>query len=53
MNAPSRKEIADLLASIGPPEEKREEKYEAVKKLGLKNFQGHGVELTLETYKEY
>lgn len=49
----TRQEIAELLASIAPPGQKREEKIEAVTKLNLKNFQGHGVELILETFKEF
>lgn len=53
MAAPTRTDIAALLASIGKPGEKRDEKIAAVQELGLKNSQGHGVELTLETFAEY
>lgn len=49
----TRDDIAKLLSDIAPPGEKREEKLEAVKQLDLKNRQKHGVELTLESYKEY
>lgn len=49
----TRQDIAELLSSIAPPSQKRAEKIEAVKALGLYNTQGHGVELTLETFKEF
>lgn len=49
----TRDEISALLASIAPPGKKQAEKIEAVRKLNLSNFQKHGVELTLETYKEF
>lgn len=49
----TREDLEKLLAKIAPPGEKREEKLEAVKELGLKNNQKHGVELTLESYKQY
>lgn len=49
----TREELAKLLADIAPPGGKQEEKFKAVRALGLKNGQGHGVELTLESYPEY
>lgn len=49
----TRTDIEKLLKSIGKPGEKREEKIKAVEELALKNNQGHGVELTLETYSEF
>ena len=49
----TRDDLAKLLASIGKPGEKREEKLKAVQELKLSNKQGHALELTLESYKEY
>jgi hypothetical protein len=49
----TREHISQLLASIAPPGEKQDEKIEAVEKLGLTNFQGHNVSVTLPSYKEY
>lgn len=49
----SRDDIAKLLSSIGEPGEKQEDKFAAVQELGRSNTQNHGIELTLESYKEY
>ncbi len=49
----TRTHIADLLASIGKPSEKREEKLQAVIELEKKNSQGYGIELSLESYEQY
>ena len=49
----TREDLAKLLASLGKPGENQDAKIEAVKKLNIKNKQGHGVELTLESYKEF
>ena len=52
----TREDIGKLLASIGEPGKKRKAKFAAVESLGLVNpsaLGGHGVELTLESYKEY
>lgn len=62
-NVPSRQDIADLLASVGKPGEKREEKRQVVQHLfeegGWKstNFQGHSlfddIERELTGYEAY
>lgn len=49
----TRQDISEILKSIGAPGEKHKEKIEAVQKLGLKNVQGYGVELTLEGYEAF
>lgn len=49
----TRTDIAELLASLGESGENREAKIEAVKSLGIKNFQGIGLETTVEDYQEY
>lgn len=49
----TRADLAKLLASIAPPGKKRKEKLEAVKKLELKNSQGHGVHEILDSFPEY
>jgi hypothetical protein len=49
----TRQDIAKILADIAPPGEKRAEKIEAIKALGLSNSQGYGIEVTLESYGEY
>lgn len=49
----TRSDIVALLTSIAPPTEKRDEKIAAVKALNLSNSQGHGVELTLESYEQF
>lgn len=49
----TRKDIADLLSSIGKPGEKRGEKLVAIKDLGLNNFQGVPLEDSLLDYKEF
>lgn len=49
----SRRDIIDLLTSIGPPGEKQDEKTEAVKSLERNNRQGHGIEETLHSYEEF
>lgn len=46
----TRQDIEDLLASIGGPGEKRDEKIAAVKELGKSNFQGIGMEHSLADY---
>lgn len=46
----TRQDISELLASIGAPGEKQDEKIAAVAELGLFNAQGHGVHDTLSTY---
>ena len=48
-----RSDIARLLSSIGVPGDKREEKVEAVKQLGLSNIQQIGLETQLNDYSEY
>ena len=50
---PTRTDIANLLASIGAPGEKRDEKVAAVKDLKIINFQGVPLEDTLDTYQEW
>lgn len=49
----TRSDLADLLASLGAPGENREAKLEAVKALDRRNFQGFGLEETIEEYQEY
>ena len=49
----TRSDLAELLASKGKPGENRDQKLEAVKALKLKNPQGHELELTLDSYKEW
>ena len=49
----TREDIENLLASIAPAGEKHQEKIDAVKQLGKPNFQGIGVETTLETYRNF
>lgn len=49
----TREDVAKLLASIGAPGTKREEKIAAIKDLGMSNTQGHDLSLTLDTYGEY
>ncbi len=49
----TRTHISELLASIGKPGEKREEKIQAVIELEKKNSQGYGIETTLESYEEF
>lgn len=48
-----RSDIARLLSSIGAPGDKREEKIDAVKQLGLSNIQQIGLETQLNDYSEY
>lgn len=48
-----REDIAELLASIGAPGEKQDEKTKAVKSLGKENSQKIGLEETLHSYKEF
>lgn len=56
---PTREDIARLLASVGAPGEKRDEKKAAVRELfsqigrSSNNFQGHDIELGLDSYGEY
>lgn len=49
----SRSDVANLLASIGKPGQKRDEKLAALKELNKQNRQGHDLSLTAETYPEY
>lgn len=49
----TRSDIAELLASFGEPGENRDAKLEAVKSLDIVNFQGIGIETTVEDYQEY
>jgi hypothetical protein len=49
----TREDIAALLASIGKPGKKRDEKLKAVQELERKNMQGHGLEVTLDSYGEW
>ena len=49
----TRSDIAQLLASIGKPGAKREQKKEAVRSLGKTNYQQYKLELTLDSYLEY
>lgn len=49
----TRTDIAQILAGIGEPGEKRQEKLQAIKDLRITNFQGVGLEETLATFKEY
>lgn len=49
----TRQDMADLLASIGKPGEKRDEKFAAVAELNKQNYQGHDVTDTLESYVEF
>lgn len=49
----NREDIAALLASIGAPGKRREEKLEALKSLNKQNNQGHGLELTAESYAAF
>jgi len=49
----TRNDLAQLLASIGEPGQKRKEKTEAVKELNMSNTQGHDLSLILESFKEY
>jgi hypothetical protein len=53
MNIVTRQDVADLLKSIGKPGEKRDQKIKAIKDLEMKNSQGHALENTLDTYKEF
>lgn len=55
---PTMKDISDILASIGKPGQKLEEKNRAIKFLfqergGGINFQGHAVWDDLQSYVEY
>lgn len=49
----SRKEVSKLLASIGKPGTKREEKLQALRDLEKRNSQGHDLSLTAESYPEF
>ena len=49
----TREDIENLLASIAPAGEKHQEKIDAVKQLGKSNFQGIGLEGTLESYRNF
>lgn len=53
MSTLTRADIASLLQSLGAPGKNRAAKLQAIKELGLKNKQDHGVELTLDTYEEW
>lgn len=49
----TRTDIAQILAGIGEPGKKRAEKLQAVRDLRITNFQGVGLEATLQSFKEY
>lgn len=49
----SREDIENLLATIGKPGEKQEEKIEAVKSLGRTNRQGFNISETLHSYSGF
>jgi hypothetical protein len=49
----TRDDIEELLASIGEPGIKHQEKFDAVKELNKRNFQGIGLEATIEDYKNF
>lgn len=52
-NSVTREDIANLLASIGKPGEKRAEKIAAVAQLGHANSQGIKVEDALNSYEAF
>lgn len=49
----TRQDIADLLASIGKPGEKHDEKYAAVVELEKQNSQGVKLEDSLASYEQW
>lgn len=49
----TRQDIAELLASIGKPGEKREEKTAAVKQLSRANFQQIDLAASLNSYEQF
>ena len=49
----TRQDIAELLASIGKPGEKQEEKIAAVSELSKQNFQNIKLEDSLNSYEEF
>lgn len=49
----NRQDISDLLKSIGKPNQKKREKIEAIRELGLKNLQGVDVADVIEEYEEF
>lgn len=49
----SREDIGQLLSSIGEPGKKQDEKIKVVRSLERSNRQGHGIEVTLESYSEF
>lgn len=49
----TRQDITDLLKSIAPPGEKREEKTTAVAELDKKNFQGIYLHESLNSYEAF
>lgn len=51
--AVTRTHIAEILALVGKPGKKREQKIEAIKQLSLENSQGYRVEENLDEYEEF
>lgn len=49
----TRTDIEELLASIGEPGEKHQEKIDAIKELNKMNFQGVQLEKTLSSYRNF
>lgn len=49
----TRDDIAKLLSEIGAPGELRDVKLQTIAELGKTNFQGIGLETTIEEYQEY
>lgn len=49
----TRADMAELLASIGKPGEKQEEKLAAVVALDKQNRQGHDLVTTIESFAEF
>lgn len=49
----TRDDIESVLESIGAPGEKRQEKVDAIKQLGLTGGQGVPLESTLDSYRSF
>lgn len=49
----TRQDISDLIKSVGPPGEKRDEKIAAVKQLSRANFQQIDLSASLNSYLEF
>jgi hypothetical protein len=49
----TRDDISALLASLGKPGDNREAKLEAMRSLNRHNKQGHGIEMTAESYQAF